>query len=148
MRVNKLHSAAEEVAPMKVSLTLREVLSIALNAREGVLYGRLILDIPDDRIRREPLPLIFSGPRTVRCGEQSVVLSEAQFALLSYLHKHRKATFEELRKRVWGRPVSDAVIYCAGTRLFNILAKTGIAHASKRYVSTRLRQLELADYDC
>jgi hypothetical protein len=80
-------------------------------------------------------PITLSELQTVECGKCVAKLSETQFALLSYLlSKQGKATFRELRERVWSRPVSDGAISGAGERLFNALSTSGILRTARKII--------------
>ena len=79
-------------------------------------------------------PLILSEPQTVRCGKAIATLTRLQFTLLAYLLKHGKATYNQLRKRVWGKPVSDHAIGYAAIGLCDALIGSGIMRETHKQV--------------
>lgn len=76
-------------------------------------------------------PITFSSSRRIRCGKHSAKLSATQCSLLSYLCKHGRATYGELRKHVWSRHVSVRAIVNAWDKLGDALSTSGVGYASR-----------------
>ena len=95
--------------------------------------GLLLIRIPAVHLQdtdESHYTLNFSpDSHTVHWGKRSMRLSPTLYSLLHYLTTRNHASFEQLQDEIWGKRVSDDVIYKAISRLSSRLLDAEIPWA-------------------